>query len=438
MKKRLITAFASALLMIAGCSPATVKESLGLPSLGLEPTPVQKATFIQGLALDGSVQRDQAIPLKTVRLVDIPKDMTDTEAEQLLGDGTLYRLELDRLGKNGATLVRFDDVAGELRQTRIPLVAPAGQQIRTDAQFGLGLRVATSTPGVQMDRHQQGTVWWEEDGPNGRLIEFRIDGDRATMLPPGGPLDDPKAPVARRFNRNPDREVPWRFTTGAVDAGPGLPSAYLGGSGFSIALARTGNERTEAFLESPAFDLPHIDVAEPAAGLLTVTVGYITSQRGYATQVTYDSSAKKWQDHRPLVEFPEAQGVEVADVGPNGALVVLGLPWNVTQLDPETGLYWVRRYQPVRHLLQRVRKLQTVTLPDGFIALFEDEASLDRPRDDARDMLVLRAQFGRLALYTFPNPGPCFSSHFAWLGENRFAATFCGDQLVLFEVPDVN
>ena len=423
-------------LCIAGCSPSSITESVG--SLGLKPPPVQEATLVERLALDGSVDRDAAAPLTSVRLIEIPKDETDTDSAQLLGDGTYYRLELDRLGKTGAALIRFDDVgSGAPKQTRIPLVAPAGQQIRSDAEFGLGLRVATNSEGVLMDRDRRGSVWWEEDGPRGRLIEFRIDGDQATMVPPGGPLDDPTAPVARRFNRTPAREIPWRFTTGALDIAAGVPSAFLGGSGFSLAMTRIGTEATEAFLEAPAFDLPHVDVAEPSPGLLTVTIGYITTRRGYATQVTYDSKTKKWQDHRPLVVFPEAQGVEVADVGPAGALVVLGLPWNGAAHDPETGLYWVKRYQPVRHLLQRVRQLQTAMLPDGFVALFEDEARRDRSGDEPRDMLVLREQYGRLALYSFRNPGPCFASQFAWLGGNHFAATFCSEQLMLFDVPDV-
>jgi hypothetical protein len=213
-----------------------------------------------------------------------------------------------------------------------------------------------------------------------------------------------------------------------------VPTAFLGGRGFSLAVAPIGNEKAEAFLESPAVDLPHVDVAEPAPGLLTVTIGYITD-RGHATQVTYDSKARRWQDHRPLVVFPEAQGVEVSDVGPAGVLVVLGLAWNGARHDPETGLYWVRRDRPVRHLLQRIRDLKTATLPDGFVALFEDEFKENQSADDPKDMLVLRAQGERLALYRFPRPGRCPSDQFAWLGENRFAATFCSAQLVVFEVP---
>ena len=54
-----------------------------------------------------------------------------------------------------------------------------------------------------------------------------------------------------------------------------------------------------------------------------------------------------------------------------GVLVVLGLPWNSTRQDPETGLYWVRPGKPVRHLLQRIRNLRTVTLPEGFVAMVE-------------------------------------------------------------------
>lgn len=420
---------AAVLLLAAGCSSAAGREQ----TRGLEPPPVQQPIVVQGLPLDGSVKRDAASLLASVRLVRIPKDQTDTGTYQLLGDGTLYRTELDRLGFTGAALVRFDNVAGGAPvRTRIPLVAPAGQQIRVENGR---LRVDINSPGLRMDRNRRGSVWWEEDGPKGRLIEFRVDGDGAAMVPPAASLDDPKAPVARRFNSTHNREVPYRFTTGAVDVGSGVPAAFLGGRGFSLAVARIGNERTEAFLQSPASDLPHVDVAEPAPGLLTVTIGYITD-RGHATQVTFDANARRWQDHRPLVVFPEAQGVEVADVGPAGTLVVLGLPWNWARHDPETGLYWIRRDQPVRHLLQRIRNLQTATLPDGFVALFEDDFKRNESPDDPKDMLVLRAQGERLALHRFPRPGACPSHHFAWLGGSRFAATFCSDQVVVFEVPD--
>lgn len=420
------------LLVTVGCSPAAdVPEKVR----GLQPPPVQKPVLVQQLALDESVRRDDASPLASVRLVELPQDETDTGASQLLGDGTLYRLELDRLRDRGAALVRFDDVAGVAPvATRIPLIAPAGQQMRTDSFYG-GLRVASSTPGVLMDRSRRGSVWWEEDGLKGRLIEFRIDGNQATMVPPGAPLDDPNAPVARRFNRTPGREVPYRFTTGSVDPGPDVPVASLGGRGFSLALAPIENERATAFVESPASDLPHVDVAEPAPGFLTVTIGYKTD-RGFATQVTYDAKARRWQDHRPLVVFPEAQGVEVADVGPSGVLANLILPYNVEADDPETGLYWIRRDQPVRHLLQRIRGLHTATLPDGFVALFEDEFREGRSHDDLNDVWVLRVKGERPALHRFKRPGRAPPEHFAWLGGNRFAATFGNNKVVVFELPE--
>jgi hypothetical protein len=230
--------------------------------------------------------------------------------------------------------------------------------------------------------------------------------------------------------------LPYRFTTGAVDVGPDVPRAFLGGRGFSLAVVRIGNERTEAFLESPAVDLPNVDVAEPAPGLLTVTIGYITD-RGHATQVTFDPNARRWQDHRPLVVFPEAQGVEVADVGPAGVLAVLGLPWNSAADDPETGLYWIRRDQPIRHLLHRIRNLQTVALPGGFVALFHDDFKRGQSLEDPQDMLVLRAQGDRLSLHRFRRPGLSRAQHFVWLVGNQFVATFGSDEVVVFEVPEV-
>ena len=421
------------LLMIVGCSKLSDITSSGISGT-LQPPPVQQATTIERLPLDGSVKREDASLLASVQLLKIPQDETDTEAGQLLGDGTLYRLELDRFGSHGAALVRFDHVAdaGSVA-TRIPLIAPAGQQIRTENG---GLRVATSSPGVQMDRNRRGSVWWEEDGPGGQLIEFTVDGDRATMVPPGKGLGDPKAPIARRFNSTPDRELPYRFTTGAVNIARDTPRAFLGGEGFDLALSRVGNERTEAFLQSPSFDLPHVDVAESAPGQVTVTIGYITgSEKGHATQVTYDVNTKSWKDHRPLVLFPQAQIVEVADVGPAGVLVNLILPWNGTGHDPETGLYWIRRDQPVRHLLQRIRELKTVTVPGGFVALFRDEFKEDVLPEDQKDVFVLRARDDRLTLHSFQRPGRSGVQHFAWIGGNRFVATFNSEQVVVFEVP---
>ncbi|HEX6162520.1 MAG TPA: hypothetical protein VFZ31_04085 [Vicinamibacterales bacterium] len=400
---------------------------------GLDPAPVQPAVDIHRMPLDGSLRREDAAPLAAARVVDLQRDDTDTGAAHLLGDGTLYRLELDRLGNRGAVLIRFDDLAGAATPTTIPLVAPPGQTIR--AEPPLGLRVATGTAGVQMDRNRRGTAWWEEDGVDGRLIEFRIDGDRAVMLPPSGSLDDPGTAVARRFNRTPARELPYRFTTDPPDVVRDTPRAYLGGSGFSLGLTRIGGERTEALVESPAFDLPHVDVAADPKGWLRVTIGYITSSSGHATQVTYDPGARAWKEHRPLVNFPEAQGVEVGDVGPAGVLVGLILPWNGAVHDPETGLYWIREGRPVRHLLQRTRKLKTVTVPDGFVALFEDEFKDGEKYDDPKDMFVLRARGEELALHKFRRPGLSGVDHFTWLGGNRFAAMFGNNQVVVFDVP---
>jgi hypothetical protein len=413
-------------LAVSGCSK--VAETVR----GLQPPPVQAAADVHRVPLDGSIRRADASPLASVQLVDLPKDDTDTGAAHLLGDGTLYRLELDRLGAHTASLIRFDNIAGTLTTTRIPLVPPAGQHFLID--YG-SMSVATGSPGVQMDRKRRGTVWWEEDGSKGRLIEFRIDGDRAEMVPPGKPLDDANAPVARRFNRTPGREIPYRFLTGAVDVAGDIPRANLGGSGFPLAIASIDNGQIEATVESPAFDLPHVDVAETSPGSLRVTIGYITGDSGHATQVTYDRNARAWKDHRPLVNFAAAQGVEVGDVGAAGTLVNLILPWNGAAHDPETGLYWISGGRPVRHLLLRIRKLKTLTLPDGFLALFEDEFKDGESHGDPKDMLVLRGRGEELALHRFRRPGLSGADHLAWLGGARFAATFGNNQVVVFDVP---
>ena len=418
------------ILLIAGCS---AKESI--ESRRLEPPPVHEPVKIEGIPPDGSVQRETAIPLNDVRLITIPKDETDTEAQQLLGDGTLYRVEVDRLGKEGASLVRIDNVTnGNTVETRIPLVAPPGQQLRTED--GLGLRVSITSVAVRMDRNRHGWVWWEEDGPSARLIEFRIDGDQATMVPPGGGLDDPNKPIARRFNRTPPREIPYRFTSGAIRGiGRDAPRAFLGGSGFDLGISRIGTAATEAVVESPAYDLPSVDVAESAPGQVTVTIGYISGdETGHVRQVTYDSNAKAWKDHRPLADFPKAQIVEVGDVGAAGALANLIVSWS--RSNPEPGLYWLRPDRSVRHVLGHTREMKTVTVPDGFVALLQDEFMDDVKPEDQHDIWVVRARGDRLALYRFENPGRCPSAEFAWLGGNRFGATFCGQQVVVFTLPE--
>ena len=420
--------FGRCALVVAAAVGVGCGESGPPPPREIEPPPLQEAEVIRGLPLDGAVDRERATPLP-VRSIALPRDPSTFDHSRLLGDGTFYRLELDA----GATLVRFEDVTNPgLGSTRLPLVAPPGREIRSEyGQF----RVATSSPGLSIDRDGRGSVWWEEDGPEGRHIEFRIDGDRAEMVSPGPGLDDPNAPVAHRFDITPvDRELSFRLTTGALKISQGTPRAHLGGRGFGIAVSRLGSWDTEAVAEFPAADIPHVDAMEHAPGVLTLTVGLIAG-RGQAVQVTYDSHTRAWRDHRPLVTFPEAQGVEVADVGSAGVLVVLVLPWNGAIHDPETGLYWVRPGRPVRHLLQRTRDLRTVTLPDGFVALFEDEFRMDREPDDPADVYVLRARGDALALYRFQRPGRCGSSHFVGLGASRFVATFCSYQAVVFELP---
>lgn len=88
-------------------------------------------------------------------------------------------------------------------------MAPPGRAIRSE--FG-GYRIATSSPGLSIDREGRGSAWWEEDGPEGRLIEFRIEGSRATMVWPGPGLDDPDAPVAYRFDITPIDRGPFVAT----------------------------------------------------------------------------------------------------------------------------------------------------------------------------------------------------------------------------------
>ena len=166
-------------------------------SHAIEPPPLQEAVVIHGLPLDGTVDRASAAPLP-VRSIALPRDPSTFDHSRLLGDGTLYRLELE----DGATLVRFADVTNpELGSTRLPLVAPPGQTIRSE--YG-HFRIATSSPGLSIDRDGRGSVWWEEDGPEGRHIEFRIDGNRAEMVSPvrgclvcGSPAARSTSPVGR-------------------------------------------------------------------------------------------------------------------------------------------------------------------------------------------------------------------------------------------------
>ena len=390
-------------------------------SHGIEPPPVQQATHIHGVPLDGTVDRGTAT-LLSVTPVALPHDPSTFDHSFLLGNGTYYRLVID----NGVGLVRFGDITNpDSGSTSIPLQAP------DPGGYGSS-RIETSSPGLSIDRNGRGSVWWEEDG---RHIEFRVDGDRVEVLAPGPNLDDPKAPVARRFDITPaDREVSFRLSTGSVDVPKATPQAFLGGSGFGVGVSRLGEWRPEAYVEIGATDIPHVDVAELSPGVLRLTIGTI-GRVGRAVQVTYDSHSRAWRDHRPLVEFPEAQGVEVGDVGSTGTLVQLTLPWNGAVHDPETGIYWVRPGKPVRHLLQRTRDLRTIELPDGFVAMFEDEFQEGRAPDGPGDMYVLRAKGEQLSLYRFPRPGPCGSSHFVKVGENRFVATFCSTQVMVFELP---
>lgn len=414
--------FAVALGLAAGCGEA------GAVLQRTDPKPLAEPVLIRGLPVDGTVDRERAAALP-VRWIELPRDPSTFDHSRLLGNGTLYRLELDE----GAALVRIADVSKpELGSTRIPLVAPPGEAIRGEEGR---YRVATSSPGLSIDRDGRGSVWWEEDGVEGRHIEFLIDGEVAEMAPPGPAEDDPDAPVRYRFDITPvDRELSLRLTTGGVNRPKGISRAYLGGRGFGVAIARLGTWQPEAFAELPAADIPHVDAVEHAPGVVTLTVGLVAGE-GRAVQVTYDSRTRRWRDHRPLVEFPDAQGVEVGDVGAAGALVALILPWNGAADDPETELYWVRPGRPVRHLLERTRDLRTIPLTDGFIALFEDEFREDRDPSGLADMYVLRGQGEELSLYRFTRPGPCSASHFVSLGDGRFVATFCSQQAAEFTVP---
>src|SRR5262245_10141847 len=116
-------------VLASGCARAC--STLGI--VGMRAVPVQTSVTNKNVPIDGYVVRSLAEPLTSVTYVEIAKDETDTEAGQLLGDGTFYRLELDRLGNRGAALVRFDNVAsGRSAPVRIPLIASAGEQIRAD------------------------------------------------------------------------------------------------------------------------------------------------------------------------------------------------------------------------------------------------------------------------------------------------------------------
>jgi hypothetical protein len=89
------------------------------------------------------------------------------------------------------------------------------------------------------------------------------------------------------------------------------------------------------------------------------------------------------------------------------------------------------------HLLRRVRKLRTIALEDGFIAVFEEELNTDGWPAAPKDMLVLRAQGDRLALFRFPRPSMCYLKNMVHRGGNRFLATFCSGEAVAFTVPSV-
>jgi hypothetical protein len=55
------------------------------------------------------------------------------------------------------------------------------------------------------------------------------------MVPPGSSLDDPNKPIERRFNDTPNREVPYRFVTGAIrNISRDTSRAFLGGDGFDL------------------------------------------------------------------------------------------------------------------------------------------------------------------------------------------------------------
>jgi hypothetical protein len=346
----------------------------------------------------------------------------------LLPNGTLYQLVLDR----EPVVMRYDL---EGRQAavpgRIPLVAPKGQEPLSERGW---LRVATGSAGLRMGVDQRGSAWWEEGGLSGRLIEFTIEGDRASMLPPTPNLDDPRGPVRRRFDITPSRQLSFRFFTGAFDLAPQAPRARLGRGGFDIGIARTGAS-AEAVLSLAAVDLPRLDAWESPAGLLSLTVGFRPGGRGEVVQARYDSREHRWLEAGSLAVFPDAQTVEVADVGEDGVLAVLGMPWNIAEYDSETGLYWIPRDRPIAHLLTRVRDVHSVALREGFVALFEDEASRDRSDEAAKNVYALRAQRDALRLFRFSRPGPCGLKQVSPLGGDRFVALFCNDEVVFLEVP---
>ena len=383
--------------------------------------------IVQGSALTRGLDRERAVGLSTVRLVRLPENGDRVSA--LLSNGTLYQLVLER----EAVLLRYDlNSRSAPVPLRIPLIAPKGHEPRSE--YGM-LRVATGTAGLLMGVDRRGWAWWEEAGPAGRLIEFRIEGDSANMVPPSPALDDPRAPVRRRFNITPSRELSFRILTGAFDLAPEVPRVRLGRGGFQIAVARAGVAKPEAVIEIAAVDIAQLDARETADGQLRLTIGFRPGGRGEVAQFTYDTRARRWLEARSLALFPQAQTMEVADVGESGVLAILGLPWNISDYDPETGLYWIRPGRPVAHLLTRVRKLHAIALPEGFVALFQNEFRGDEDASAAKDVYVLRGRGEALGLYRFLRPGPCSMAHLSWLGGDRFVASFCSDEVVFFEVP---
>jgi HEAT repeat protein len=389
--------------------------------------------LVQGLPLVGTIDKAKAMPLQEIRNIAVPKAIEPFDYTSLLNDGTLYRLEI---GKE-AVITRIDHIDGTAaaEPLRIPLTAPADRPLKIS--YGHVDRDVSSV-GISIGNDHRGMAWWEEPYPSGRLIEFAIDGNTARMANETYIHDDPHAPAQLRVDITPHRQLGYRFTAGDIHAGE-VPHAQIGGrGGFPIAISRRGQTGVEAIIDLPARDIPHLDASEPAPGILNLTLGYITTMRGYVARATWDTGTRKLST-QPLIIFPRAQTVEVADVGAAGVLAVLGLPPEFPEDSHEstdTGLYWIRTDNTILHLLRRVHQLHALALADGFVAVFEEEWSGNGPIVP-KDMLVLRAQGDRLGLFRFPRSGPCFLQNMVHRGGNQFLATFCSGDAVAFTVPPI-
>lgn len=395
-----------------------------------DPKPEGEPVLVEGLPVRSDLDRTRVIPITPKRRIAVPENRADLgSASQLLPDGTLYRLELMK----GAALRRFD-IRGEavVEGTPIPLVPPQGQTLATGPLDYV--RYRTSTLGLVMGEDRKGWAWWQEDTAEGRVVVFRIESESAALVQLGKDVGtDPKPYNWRGFDLTPvDRTTPYRFVTGGgfVEADA---RARLRPGGFVLALLRPGAARAEALVQTSAADIPHLDASLGADGRLSLILATQSYSRCEAVRLLYDPAAKAWVRHEPLLAFRGCQSLAAVDLGGMGALIEMGMPWNTHEKEGDTGLYYVPRPGVVEHLLTRTRTRDTKAVPmkDGFLAVFQDEASLE----GHEATFLLRYRTGQPpTLYRFDPGQPCPLKHLVALGPNRFAVSFCDDEILEFEV----